>query len=766
MRLLHLFGICFPLASLAAPASDEFSQSLRPVLAQNCGGCHSPDNPKNRIDFLKAATAEDIEKNRGMWRSVAAQLRNRTMPPVASKITEDQRLHISSWITDRLRTTACSGGDYAGTVTVRRLNRREYHNTLRDLLGVDLPVADIFPRDGSGGEGFDTNGETLYIPPILMEKYMEAAQQVLDRAIITPPLHRAFPSAQMEPPQASVKPGRILSAGQEVSATLPIFLEGQYDLRVSVERPRENPFQMEVKVDGLPAGSLTFQKDANGGPTTRAQVFRLSRGAHTISVKAGEFPVDMYSLTVEQRQPEPSAEKRAVHFRLFGMEPGKAPLQPRKAADRLLSEFMAKAYRRPVTRAEVDRVLALYDRTMERGDAYEESVKLALKAVLVSPNFLFRNEEGSGKPGIHPLGQHELASRLSYFLWSTMPDEELRRLAAEGKLQDAKVLSAQVERMLDDPRSRSFADAFMGQWIGTEDVGGRVVPLLTELQHFYTPEVAADLREQPVLMFHHILSENRSLLDLLDAGYTFLTGRLVKFYEMESSFPRIEGDLFQRVQWPDKRRGGLFGLGAVLAMTSHYKQTSPVLRGAWVLDALLGTPVPPPPPDVPPLERRDKTRPLTIRQTVEKHRADPACSACHKLMDPIGFALENFDWMGRWRDKEDNGQPIDASGELPSGEKFNGPVELRQALLGRKDEFLRHVAAKTLGYALGRRLEDADQCTVQQLVDSLQKINYGARMLIHNVVLSIPFRNSQGGLSPVEPPPPRTRKRPRPPEEK
>ena len=396
-------------------------------------------------------------------------------------------------------------------------------------------------------------------------------------------------------------------------------------------------------------------------------------------------------------------------------------------------------------------------------------MKLALKAVLVGPEFLFKVERRSEKPGIHPLSQHELAARLSYFLWSTMPDEELSALSDRGLLQDPRVLTAQVERLLDDPRARTFTSTFIGQWLGTQDLGGRVFPMLTELRSYYDPAVAADLRAEPVLLFESILSENRSLLDLLTANYTFLTQRTVKYYQLEAKFPNIRDDRFHKVQWPDNRRAGVTGMASVMAMTSHYRQTSPVLRGAWVLETLLGTPIPPPPPDVPQLEPvkcedncvEKAVTAVGMRQKILEHRANPACSACHNLMDPIGFALENFDWTGRWRERESDGSAIDASGSLPSGESFSGPEELRQVLVGKKDEFLRHLTAKMLGYALGRSLQDGDSCTVQRMADVLQKDNYRARTLIREIVTSIPFRNSQGGAVTIEAaPPPRKNVRP------
>jgi hypothetical protein len=736
-----VFVVCA--AALAQEPAREFAQSIRPVLDRNCAPCHNPGGPARRANFLEATSIRDVETRRGLWSNVAAQLRNRTMPPGESRLSEDERLRVATWVEGRLRDTACAAGDYAGMVAPRRLNRREYRHTIRDLLGVDLAVADVFPADEAGGAGFDTNGETLYIPPMMLEKYLEAAQKVLDRVIVTPPLVRVFPSAEMKPARPSPRPDRPLQEGEEVAAEIAIFVEGQYNLRVSLERPAETPIQAIVKVDGEPAGTLTYSVDRNGGPTARAVAANLDRGVHTIAVKAGSLPIQFYSLTVEQRQPPAPPDKAALHYRLFGLEPGEAPVDPRAAARRVLATFLPRAWRRPVGDAEVDPFLALYDRGSGRGDPWEERVKLALKAVLASPPFLFRIEERAATARLHPLGQYDMASRLSYFLWSTMPDDQLLELAARGRLQDPATLAAQVDRMLDDPRSRAFSGAFIGQWLGTQDIGGRAAPLLTELQHYYTPEVAAELRQEPVMLFHHLLARDRSLLELLSADYTFLTARLAKFYQVEDKL-KVEGDEFRLVRWPDDRRAGVLGMASVLAMNSHYRQSSPVLRGAWVLDTLLGTPVPPPPPDVPPLEKAAKSETgLTTRQILARHRADPSCATCHNLMDPIGFALENFDWMGRWRDTEANGRPIDASGQLPSGESFNGPVELRKVLLNRKQDFVRHVVGKALGFALGRGLQDPDQCIVQKIATALEKDNYRARTLIREIVLSAPFRYTQ-----------------------
>jgi cytochrome c553 len=731
-----------------ANATDEFARAIRPVLAQNCVPCHSSANAKGPANFLTAQSAKDVESRRGLFRNVAAQLRNRTMPPVASKLTEQDRLLVASWIDQDLRKTACSGQEFAGTVTTRRLNRREYRNTIRDLLGVDLDVSELFPEDGTGGEGFDTDGEVMYVAPLLMERYLQAAQQILEHVIITPPLSKGFNGAEMKPVGAEAKSSvvnttrRQVPLGEEAGAEVSTYAEGAYGITLSIERPRVAPIPVVIRVDGKDAGSVTFPRYEGPGSTTLGRTVRLSRGPHSVSVLAKQAAITIIHVEIAEKHEEPAAEKKALHYRLFGMEPGQMALEPRKAARQLLGRAMRQAFRRPVQQTEIDTYMKLYDRAAERGDPYEERVKLAFKAVLVSPKFLFRMEEANAKPGIHPLRDHELAARLSYFLWSTMPDVELSRLADDGKLQDPKVLTAQVNRMLDDPRSRVFAETFIGQWLGTKDVGFRVVPALNNLQDFYTPDVAADLRQEPVMMFQYMLNENRPLIDLLDASYSFLTDRLVKFYQLEGQVKGVGSD-FQRVQWPDARRGGVFGLGAVLAMTSHPKETSPVLRGAWVLENILGATPPPPPPDVPPLDASAKAgEKVTVREKLERHRANPACATCHNLIDPIGFGLENFDEMGRWRDRE-NGHPVDASATMASGEKLNGPVELRRVMVNHKDDFLRTVTGKVLGYAVGRSLQDGDQCTVQRIAQALEKDRYGARTLIREVVLSVPFRNAQ-----------------------
>ncbi len=743
-----LASICF--ASALAVAQD-FAQHIKPALSANCAPCHNPANPRKRINFLQAEREADVLARRGLWRNVSTQLRNRTMPPGNHKLAEADRLRISTWIDEKLRNSACTTETYVGYVPPRRLNRREYKNTIRDLFGLDLHIPDLFPADEAGGAGFDTNGDTLYLPPMLLERYMEAARVIAERVVATPPMNRVYLSYELEPQQAppppnTIRPTRVLQPGEEIKLRTSVYAAGTYNVRVSVERPRVTPFSLEVLSDGEVLSKMSFARDSGGGATARVAAAEWGRGGHEVLIRNGSEKIDFYSLTIEQKLDPPSAEKKALHYRLLGVEAGETPVSPRVVARRAIERLLPRAYRRPVEATEVEKFLALYDRSAQRGEPFEESFKLALRAILLSPRFLFRVDDSDPKPGIRPLDDYALASRLSYFLWATMPDEELLNLAANGKLQDPAVLRAQVERMLDDPRSRNFANAFVGQWLGTQEIGGRAVPLLTELQHFYTPEIAADLREQPALMFHHMLQADRSLLDLLDGNYTFMTERLLRYYQLEGKIPPLPSPGFHRVEWPDRQRGGVLGLASVLAMTSHYKQASPVLRGAWVLDTLLGMPVPPPPDNVPALEEAGKGRgkKLTVREMLAMHRESPACATCHNIMDPVGLALEHFDWMGRWRDSDDDGRPVDATAKLASGEQFNGAVELRQFLLGRKEDFLRHLTTKVMGYALGRGIEDGDQCTIDNMVKAAAANQYSARNLIREIVLSSPFRMTQG----------------------
>jgi len=464
---------------------------------------------------------------------------------------------------------------------------------------------------------------------------------------------------------------------------------------------------------------------------------RLNRGFHAIAVhNPKDQPiVQLLRLKIKELGIRRPKDAQKFHDRIFQTRDGKYA-KDREAATRLIQRFATQAFRRPVTPEELKPFFALFDRGMRRNDPYEECVKLALKGILVSPHFLFRIEDTPASEELQRIDDYELASRLSYFLWSSMPDQRLFDLAEAGKLHQTPVLKAEVQRMLHDPKADIFFETFTGQWLGTKEVGGSVSPINGEYRDVYSSELAADFRAEAIQLTSYIARENRSILEFLDADYGFLNDRLAKHYGL----PQVKGRQLRKVDVANGQRGGLLGLGGVHMVTSYPQRSSPVLRGAWVLETLLGTPVPSPPADIPALPKKVSSKdPKTFREKLEKHRDNPSCAACHDLIDPIGFGLDNYDLLGRWRDKTENGKPVDATGILPSGEKFAGPAELKKILLERKQEFARHFSRKVLGYALGRSLEDPDSCTIESLVSSLEENDYHFQTLIEEIVTSTPF---------------------------
>lgn len=415
---------------------------------------------------------------------------------------------------------------------------------------------------------------------------------------------------------------------------------------------------------------------------------------------------------------------------------------PRAAAEDALNEFLTRAWRRPAEPEEVTRFADMFSDAYRRGDSYVESIKLAYKAALVSPHFLFLAEPEPAEAGTYALGGFPLAARLSYFLWGSMPDAELTGLAREGRLQDEDLLRAQVLRMLADPKAGAFGEMFATQWLGITQLGETTRPDAERFPEF--DDALADfMRAEASLVFNRVFREDRSLIELIDADYTYANDRLAAIYGLTG----IEGPDMRVVDLTDASRGGVLGMAAVLTATSHPLRTSPVLRGKWVLEQLLGDNVPPPPPNAGTLPEDDhQADGLTLRERMEVHRKNPDCASCHARMDPIGFGLESFDPIGRWR-TEQVGQPIDATGILPSGETFDGPVELKQILLARKGEFLRNLSRKMLGYALGRSLTRYDQCVIDDCIESLKQNDYRASALVTEIVLSFPFRHRYSGAT-------------------
>ena len=419
-----------------------------------------------------------------------------------------------------------------------------------------------------------------------------------------------------------------------------------------------------------------------------------------------------------------------------------AEMPPPAAARKIIEDFLPRAFRRPARAGEAGRIMKLYEAARGRGESFDDGIAYALRGVLMSPHFLFRLEDANPAPEPRLLGDHALATRLSYFLWGSMPDDKLTELASAGKLQDAAVLTEQIARMLKDTKAHESWERFVEQWLSTRELGRDIKPDAKLFPAYYDAEIQSGLRYETIIFFQEMLAENLPLTDLIDSNWTVLSDKLQRHYNI-----KLEEKLRQQPKKvtlpPGTHRGGLLGMGAILAVSSMPNRTSPVLRGKWILDALLGTPPPPPPPNVPPLTETTTPEAATVKERLVAHRANAACAACHGKIDPLGFGLENFDVLGRWR-SEDSGKPVDAKGQWPDGTAFDGPDELKRTLMARKDQVMRNLAGKMLGYALGRGLTREESCTVEKIVASLQAGGYQSQTLVREIVLSIPFRYQAG----------------------
>lgn len=610
-------GGASPILERSDPAL--YAREVQSLFATYCFDCHG-DRKRAGLDLRQYPEAESVRTHRRLFEAVLQNLEQGLMPPANKpQPSPAERTQAIAWLRHELFWVDCSRPD-PGRVTLRRLNRTEYNYTLRDLTGVDLRPADDFPMDDIG-YGFDNIGDVLSLSPVLFERYLAAAERVLDAAVAT-------------------------------ASPLP-------------------------------------------------------------------------------------AELPPSHRRIFFTEPAADTPEARRAcAGEILGAFARRAYRRPVTAGEIAGLMRFYEMAREDGESFTASVRVALSAVLVSPHFLFREaapEADIEAGSVQPVDEFVLASRLSYFLWSTMPDETLLELAERGELR--RNLEAQVRRLLADPRADALVEHFAGQWLQFRTLA--VVAPDRRAYPEFDEALRTAMRRETELFVQAILREDRSVLEFLDADWTYVNARLARHYGLDG----VEGDAFRRVSLVGTARGGVLTQGSFLTLTSNPTRTSPVKRGKWVLDNFLGEPPPPPPPGVPELEESDDTQLSgTLRERMEQHRADPLCASCHALMDPIGFGFENFDGIGAWRDREGE-HAIDPAGVLASGEPFRGPAELKRVLLtAKREEFLRCLATKLLTYALGRGLEYYDRCAVDEAVEALKAGDHRFAALVLGVVHSAPFQ--------------------------
>ena len=777
--------------NLAVSAGESGgSAEIQAVLSRYCQACHNQRATVGRetglaFDVLDAGEiAGDAER----WEHVVRRLRNGSMPPAGRpRPAADTYDRVATWIETRLDAAADASPDPGRPAALHRLNRAEYRNAVRDLLALDVDVSSLLPPDTSS-YGFDNIGDVLGLSPLLLESYLAAANRISRLAVasdsgvaVTADVYRVSTELTQRDRLEGLPFGT--RGGTLVDHFFPV--DGEYEIRARLARNGASgnggdivglneAHQVEFAVDGVRAGLLTVGADLSVGDSDWATGPQEAADANLrvrVPVQAGPRRLAVSFL----RRPAAQVERVRRPFlrallehdrthdlpyvsevivtgpygpavpestpsrdRIFSCRPAAGAEAERACAEEILAALARRAFRRPVDAGDLGVLLPFYEAGRREG-GFERGIEQALARLLVSPSFLFRIEldpvdAASGRA--YPVEDQALASRLSFFLWSSVPDDELLDLADRGALSDPDVLERQVRRMLVDPRADALAENFAGQWLYLRNVPAA----RPDFRRF--PNVDDNLRHafrrETELLFQSIVREDRSVLDLLAADYTFVNERLAWHYDI----PHVYGDHFRRVGTAGHpMRGGLLGQGSMLTVQSLSTRTSPVKRGIWVLENILGTTPPAPPPDVPELEASaNDGRELTMREAMERHRANPTCAACHRLMDPLGLALENFDAVGRWRETDASGEPLDVSGELPDGTRFTGVTELKRALLANPKPFLRTLTEKLLTYALGRGLEYTDAPAVRGIVRDAASREHRFSALVLGIVKSVPFR--------------------------
>jgi mono/diheme cytochrome c family protein len=732
----------------------RWKNEVLPLVETYCHDCHGDGLKKGELAIDRFGTIAEMQENREVWKRIRDHIRHRLMPPPdEDQLDDSERAKLLAWIDDAVFPVDPANPD-PGRVTLRRLNRVEYQNTLRDLLRVDAAVMELIPPDDSG-YGFDNIGDVLTLSPAHLERYLEASRVALEMAVIPGemPRHESrFAGRDLRGSGHRSEEGHYLNTSGEAAARFRAERPGRYRITVTACGTKGADISplMEFRADGRKLHEWSVDAPMER-PTEYTCEVRFEE-AGTIEVAAAftnDFWDEHYpdparrdrNLMVNQvtitgpldgpPPPKPESHRRILVDRLAGEDDGAYAL-------RVLTQFSRKAFRRPPREGEVERYLELVSLAEKEG--VEHGIQLALEAMLVSPAFLYREEpqaepDNAGK--IQQIDEHSLATRLSYFFWSTMPDARLMDLASRGELREN--LDGEIDRLLRDSRSREFISNFTGQWLRLRDVAA-AAPARREFPRFDS-RLRDAMRRETEMLFSHVVREDLPMATLLNADFTFLNESLARHYGIDG----VKGGDFRKVTLTDSRRHGILGHGSFHLLTSYPLRTSPVLRGNYVLENLLDTEPPPPPPNIPQLEppsRRGDQR--SLREQMEKHREDPSCSSCHALMDPIGFGLENFDASGAWRDQE-NGKPIDSSGELVNGRKFQGVEELRKVLVtDHRSDFHRSVATKLLTYALGRGLDWYDKPALDRIVAETEAADGSSRAMLRAVVRSVPFQFRRG----------------------
>jgi hypothetical protein len=781
-----IFASAFFVHTVAAPtknnasndagvAASSFDQSM--VWASwkiYCDTCHT--GPKARAGLnLEALDLAHLDRNGETWEKLLKKLRNREMPPPGAPRPDESTYLAMIKSIEGERDRLVDAKPNPGRPTLHRLNRVEYANAVRDLLSLEFDVSEFLPPDDAG-YGFDNIGDVLTVTPSLLEKYLLAAGKISRQAVGDTKIPVSFETHSIS--HALKQDDRMeeeLDAGSRGGAIIQhrFPVDGEYDISVDLQTGRNGEIlgtgrerkvdlrfdDQRLKLFSLPARG----RRANIGSGIVTKSADESLKVH-LSVKAGTHAISA-TFFKDTVLPEgivfpPRSENVVAFFEGMGgitvagpynvQGPGETPSRDKifvchpgvaaeedACAEKILSKLAHHAYRRPIGAGDVRKLMSLYKQGAGTG-GFDSGIRLALQKILVSPNFLFRAEidPPDMPPGTaYRVNDVELASRLSFFLWSSIPDDELLGVAERGELSDPAMLEKQVRRMLADPRAHALVDNFVGQWLFLRNIPN-LQPDVTSFTYF-DDNLRQSLKKETELLIENEMREDRSIVHLLSTDYSFVNQRLAEHYGIEG----IYGTEFRRVAINDPRRQGLLGQGSISMVTAYPNRTAPTIRGKWVLEQLLGSPPPPPPPNVPALKIDEQAKVITMRQRMEQHRVAPQCAVCHRLMDPIGFALDNFDGVGMWRDT-DGGIPIDPNGVLPDGSHFDGPVGLREIIINQKRElFVQNFTERLLTYALGRGVEEYDRPVIRKIVREARDEKWSSIILA--VIRSKPFQMVQ-----------------------
>jgi mono/diheme cytochrome c family protein len=766
------------------------------VIGRYCATCHN-DRLKTAGLVLNPTLLGQVGDNVELWEKVVVKLRTGAMPPPGASRPDQPSIDaLADWLEAALDASGRQRMDPGRTAAFHRLNRTEYQNAIRDLLALEVSVASQLPADDINEQGFDNVADVLSVSPALLERYLSVARRVARLAVGRSPLAPSEESYKV--PILLIQDDRMNDdlpfgsrGGTSINHYFPI--DGEYEVRIRLHRNYVNyirglgtPQELDVRLDGVLLKRFAIGGTAPGRPAPASYAgnifgdaawenyslyadsnlklrFQAKAGPRVLGVSfvrnltAPEGVLQprqtVFAVAINDMRDGNAAVEEVIvggphaalgagetpsRRRIFVCEPAR-PAEETPCARRILGGLARLAYRRPATAADVDTLLEFYNAGRGEG-SFAAGIQAALERLLISPDFLFRIERdpvGTGPGTAYPLDDLALASRLSFFLWSSIPDEELLRLAERNELRNPGVLDAQVRRMLADARAKALIDNFGGQWLYLRTLAN-VVPDPVSFPDF-DENLRDAFRRETELFFESQIRDDRGVWELLQADYTFANQRLAEHY----GIPNVYGSHFRRVALDERQaaiRGGILGQGSLLTVTSYPNRTSPVLRGKWVLTNILGTAPPPPPADVPDLpERGEGGRPATVRERMEQHRRNPQCRVCHAPMDPLGLALENYDAVGRWRSAEGS-LPIDVTGVLPDGSQFAGPGGLRAVLLERREQFVRTVTEKLLTYALGRAIGPRDRHFVRQIVKDAEQRDYRWSAVINGIVSSPLFR--------------------------